>query len=59
MSKLVNGQTMTVDSGSSRSQSEVHLRTENEVTKADIRNLLRWLNDTLLPALRAHWLCIC
>ena len=54
ISKLVNGQTMTVDSGSSRSQSEVHLRTENEVTKADIRNLLRWLNDILLPALRIH-----
>ena len=28
ISKLINGQTMTVDSGSSRSQSEVHLRTE-------------------------------
>ena len=54
ISKLINGQTMTVDSGSSRSQSEVHLRTENEVTRADIRNLLCWLNDSLLPALCSH-----
>lgn len=54
ISKLINGQTMTVDSGSSRSQSEVHLRTESEVTRADIRNVLRWLNDHLLPALQAH-----
>ena len=54
ISKLINGQTMTVDGGSSRSQSEVHLRTENEITRADIRNLLCWLNDILLPALRSH-----
>ena len=54
MSKLVNGQTMTVDSGSSYSQSAVHLRTESEITRADIRNLLRWLSDVLLPALRMH-----
>ena len=54
ISKLINGQTMTVDSGSSRSQSEVHMRTEHEITRADIRNLLCWLNDVLLPALRSH-----
>ena len=54
LSKLINGQTMTVDGGSSRSQSEVHMRTENEITSADIRKVLCWLNGSLLPALHAR-----
>ena len=54
LSKLVNGQTMTVDSGSSRSQSEVHERTQQEIRKADMDNFLWWVNQVLMPALRFH-----
>lgn len=54
LSKLVNGQTMTVDQGSSRSQSEVHLLTEEQITQADIRNFLFWANDTLIKVLIMH-----
>lgn len=53
LSKLINGQTMTVDNGSSRSQSEVHQTTQNEITNADKRELIYWLNNTLKPALIA------
>lgn len=53
ISKGVNGQTMTVDSGSSRSQGEVHKETEDEITQADKRSILIWLNETLKPALIA------
>jgi len=54
LSKLINGQTMTVDSGSSRSQSEVHLATEDQITQADIRNLCQWATDSLFPTLALH-----
>lgn len=54
LSKLVNGQTMTVEDGSSRSQSETHQKTQDEITKADIRKVKVWLNSTLKPALIAN-----
>lgn len=54
LSKLINGQTMTTDSGSSRSQSEVHERTQQEIRKADMANFLLWTNNVLIPALRFH-----
>ena len=54
LSKLILGQTMSVDSGSSRSQSEVHERTEQHITRSDTEKVLHWLNDVLLPALRFH-----
>ncbi|MCY4418890.1 MAG: DUF935 family protein [Cytophagales bacterium] len=54
LSKLIIGQTMSVEAGSSRSQSEVHERTEHRIMQADLRKLLNWLNHTLLPALRYH-----
>ncbi|QKX04872.1 DUF935 family protein [Aquimarina sp. TRL1] len=52
VSILINGQTMTVKDGSSKSQAEVHERTEEEITKADLKNCLFWLNDHLVPVLR-------
>ncbi len=49
---LVNGQTMTVQDGSSHSQATVHQKTEGEITEADLKNVLFWINDTLVPAMR-------
>ena len=54
MSKLINGQTMTSDNGSSRSQSETHLRTEDEITQDDMDDMAYLVNDTLLPFLAMH-----
>lgn len=52
LSILINGQTMTTSDGSSRSQAEVHERTEDEITEADIKEILNWINDDLVPLLR-------
>lgn len=52
LSILINGQTMTSSNGSSRSQAEVHERTQEEITEADVKNILNWINDSLLPLLR-------
>ena len=54
LSKLILGQTMTTDSGSSLSQSEVHERVAASYTRADSDFLLSLLNDTLLPFLIRH-----
>ncbi|MEM8506223.1 MAG: DUF935 family protein [Bacteroidota bacterium] len=54
LSILVNGQTMTTSDGSSRSQAEVHERTEEEIEEDDIKNILTWLNDELVPLLRGR-----
>lgn len=52
LSKLVLHQTMTTDSGSSRSQGEVHQDTLEQVTMADDAMQLAFLNDCLVPAMR-------
>ncbi len=52
LSILINGQTMTSSDGSSRSQAEVHERTQDEITEADIKNILNWVNDQVVPLLR-------
>ncbi len=44
MTKLVLGQTMTTEDGASRSQAEVHERTQNSIFDADAKNLLDVLN---------------
>lgn len=54
LSKLILHQTMTTDSGSSKSQGEVHLNTLQELINADEKSLLSFLNDCLLPALRQN-----
>jgi SPP1 gp7 family putative phage head morphogenesis protein len=54
MSKVVLGQTMTTDSGSSRSQGEVHERVAASYTRADSEMLLSIINEQLLPFLQSH-----
>lgn len=51
ISKLVLGQTMTADSGSSRSQAEVHERVADVYLAADLQLLTHAVNDELLPRL--------
>ena len=54
MSKAIMGQTMTMDSGSSRSQAEVHESVSDEIAKADGEFLADIINDKLLPLLNKH-----
>ena len=54
LSKLILGQTMTTDSGSSRSQGEVHERVADAYTKDDATWLSEWVNEELLPFLLVH-----
>ena len=49
MSKGVLGQTMTIDNGSSHSQSETHLEVFDNICKADARLLEYVINDDLIP----------
>ena len=53
LSKLILGSTMTTDSGSSRSQSEVHERTTAEIIKQDNRLCERVFNRQGLQKLKA------
>jgi phage gp29-like protein len=53
ISKLVFGQTMMSDNGSSRSQSEVHERLSNAYCDFDLKLLSYCVNDTLIPNLVA------
>jgi len=52
LSKLVKHETMTTDNGSSRSQSETHADTFENVVYADEKKMLSFLNDTIVPAMR-------
>lgn len=52
LSKLIIHQTMTTENGSSRSQSEVHENTLDEVVKSDRKKMLSFLNKRLVPAMR-------
>jgi len=54
ISKLILGQTMTTDAGSSRAQGEVHERVAASYTTADAEMLLGILNEQLLPFLIQH-----
>lgn len=49
ISKLILGQTMTTDNGSSRSQAEVHERILRMVGESDEQFITNILNDQLLP----------
>jgi len=49
---LINGQTMTTQDGSSHSQANVHQKTQDEITNADLKKLIFWINGKLLPMLR-------
>ncbi len=54
MSKGILNQTMTIDSGSSLSQSEVHLEVFENVVNADAKFLRNIINDRLLPFMEKH-----
>ncbi len=54
MSKGILNQTMTIDSGSSLSQSEVHLEVFKNVVDADAQFLRNIINDRLLPFMEKH-----
>lgn len=54
LSKLILGQTMTTDAGSSRSQAVVHEDTQSIITDADLTFLGFLINDKLIPFLLKH-----
>ena len=54
LSKGILNQTMTIDSGSSLSQSETHLEVFENVVKADKRMLFYVINGRLLPLMAKH-----
>ncbi len=54
LSKLVLGQTMTTDDGSSQSQANVHERVADAYTRDDCGWLTDWVNEQLLPFLLTH-----
>ncbi len=56
ISKAVVGQTMTVDEGSSRSQSETHDEVRGDIKKADARQLATTVNrDIIAPFVGFNW----
>ena len=54
ISKCILNQTMTIDSGSSLSQSEVHLEVLENVVAADEKFLKNMVNNKLLPFMLRH-----
>lgn len=54
ISKGILNQTMTIDSGSSLSQSEVHLEVFENVIEKDATLIQRVVNDKLLPRMAKH-----
>lgn len=54
MSKLVVGNTMTTDDGSSHSQSQVHLEITEDIVDSDKRELMFTINEELIPFLIMH-----
>ena len=54
LSKLILGSTMTMDDGSSRSQSEVHERTTGAIEKEDALFMSEVVNKQLIPWLNTY-----
>ena len=54
LSKVVLNQTMTIDSGSSLSQSEVHLEIFERTTESDAIMCAHIINGRLLPLMELH-----
>ena len=54
LSKLLIGQTMTIEDGSSLSQSETHLEVFQNLVEADCDNLRDIVNNQLLPRMIRH-----
>lgn len=53
LSKLVVHQTMTTENGASKAQGNVHENTLKELVYADEKKMLAFLNDVVVPAMRA------
>ena len=53
LSKLVVHQTMTTENGASKAQGNVHENTLKELVYADEKKMLAFLNDVVIPAMRA------
>ena len=53
ISIAINGQTMTTFDGSSKSQSETHLKTLEEITNDDIQDVKDWFNASFINVLRS------
>lgn len=54
LSKLLVGQTMTTDNGSSKSQAEVHERIAQSIFESDKRMITFLVNGSLLPKMILH-----
>lgn len=54
ISKLIIGQTMTIEDGSSLSQSQTHLKVLQNLTEADANNLAYVINNQLIPKMINH-----
>lgn len=54
ISKAIVGQTMTIDNGSSQSQSETHLEVFKNLCKADATAIKYTINNRLLPLMVTH-----
>lgn len=54
ISKGVLGQTMTIDNGSSQSQSETHLEVFENICAADAKLIKYVINDSLIPKMIRH-----
>lgn len=54
LSKLVIGQTMTLEDGSSLSQSETHLKVFQNIIEADCDMIRDMVNNQLLPRMEQH-----
>lgn len=55
LSKLVIGQTMTIEDGSSLSQSETHLEVFQNLVESDCDMLRDIVNNQLIPRMVRHW----
>lgn len=54
LSKLVIGQTMTIEDGSSLSQSQTHLKVFENLVESDAKLLANTINNQLLPRMERH-----
>ena len=54
LSKLVIGQTMTIEDGSSLSQSQTHLKVFENLVEADAKLLANTVNNQLIPRMIRH-----
>ena len=58
LSKLVIGQTMTIEDGSSLSQSETHLKVFDNIVEADCDMIRDMVNSQLLPRMEQHGMAV-